>query len=123
MPKQILCIDDDPDILELLKLLLVDEGYDVFCTTSPSKIFELIQEFKPDLILLDINLGQYNGLQICKAMRSYSRTGEIAILIISSDEAIENAVEEFGATDIILKPFDSKLLLEKINTYLSPTSS
>lgn len=123
MRKRILCIDDDPDVLELLKLILVDEGYDVFCTTSPINIFELIQEFKPDLILLDINLGQYNGLEICKTMRSYIRTGEIAILIISSDEAIENAVEYFGATDIILKPFDSKLLIDKINKYLSPTSS
>ncbi|WP_411274573.1 response regulator [Daejeonella sp.] len=119
MSKRILTIDDDPDIIEFLDIILRHEGYDVISSSSPSNIFNTIQLQRPDLILLDINLGSYNGLEICKAMRSYIRTGETPVLIISADNAIENAVKDFGATDIIQKPFDTNLLIEKISYYLS----
>ena len=123
MHKRILCVDDDPDITALLNIILVDEGYHVNSASSPSNIFDLIQEHKPDLILLDVYMGPYNGMQICKAMRSYTRTERTPVLIITSDNEIEGAVKDFGATDIILKPFNTELLIEKIRSYLPPKDS
>lgn len=123
MRKRILCVDDDPDITALLNIILVEEGYNVFSANSPSNIFDLIQQHKPDLILLDVHMGPYNGMQICKAMRSYTRTEKTPVLIITSDNEIEGAIKDFGATDIILKPFDTKLLIEKISSYLSHKKS
>lgn len=120
MSKRILCIDDDPDIIDLLNIILVDEGYHVNSASSPSNIFDLIQEHKPDLILLDVYMGPYNGMQICKAMRSYTRTEHTPVLIITSDEDVKDVVKDFGATDLILKPFDTNLLIEKIGFYMTP---
>lgn len=123
MASRILCVDDDHDITEFLTIVLSGEGYEVFSANSPSNIFDLIQLYKPHLILLDVYMGPYNGMEICKAMRSYIRTEETPVLIISSDESIEAAIEDFGATDIILKPFNTKILIEKVNSYLSPKIS
>lgn len=119
MAKRILCIDDDVDILVSLKLILKGEGFKVFTADSPSNIFDLIQKHKPDLVLLDVYLGQYNGLEICKAMRSYLRTEKTPVLIITSDTEIENAVSDYGATDLLLKPFKTDQLVGKINSYLN----
>ena len=123
MTNRILCVDDDHDITEFLNIILSGEGYEVFSTNSPANIFDLIQKYKPHLILLDVYMGPYNGMEICKAMRSYIRTEDTPVLIISSDESIESAVEDYGATDIILKPFNTRELIDKVNSYLSPEAS
>ncbi len=120
MTNRILCVDDDHDITDFLKIVLTGEGYDVICANSPSNIFDLIQEHQPDLIILDVYMGTYNGMDICKAMRSYIRTETMPVLIITSDDALEGSIDDFGATDIIIKPFATQLLIEKVNSYLSP---
>jgi CheY-like chemotaxis protein len=117
--KTILCIDDDQDILDTFSILLTDEGYNVVTDTSASNIFDLIQEKKPSLIFLDINLGEHNGLKICKALRSDPNTQEIPIVIVSSDATIDQAINEFGATDILLKPFTVKELTDVADYYLT----
>ncbi len=123
MAKRILCVDDDPDILLSLDHMLKSEGFKVLTADSPSNIFDIIQKFKPDLVLLDIYMGQYNGLEICKAMRSYLRTEKTPVLIITSDTDVDNAVSDFGATDMLLKPFKTDELIDKINSYLNPSFS
>lgn len=123
MASRILCVDDDQDITEFLNIVLREQGYDVISINSPSNIFDLIQEYKPDLILLDVYMGPHNGMEICKAMKSYTRTEDTPVLIITSDEDVKDAVKDFGATDIILKPFKTELLIGKIRSYLPPKVS
>jgi DNA-binding response OmpR family regulator len=116
--KRILCVDDDQDILDTLNIILASEGYSVQVAISPAAIFQLIQEFDPNLILLDINMPNFNGLEVCKAVKGYLSTENTPIIIISSDERIITAIDDFGANDILMKPFQIDLLLEKIKFYL-----
>ena len=118
--KRILCIDDDQDILDTLNIILATEGYSVRVCTSPATIFQLIQEFNPDLILMDINMPNFNGLEICKALKAYLSTENTPVIIVSSDERIDQAINDFGADDIIKKPFEIDYLLEKVNQFLLP---
>lgn len=121
--KRILLVDDDQDILDTLDLILSKEGYEVETLNSPKSIFSLIQHYTPDLILLDIFMDEFNGLEICKALKSYYNTQKIPIIIISSHESIHTAKDEFGATDIVIKPFNMTELVNTINHHLSSSSS
>jgi DNA-binding response OmpR family regulator len=117
--KTILCIDDDQDILDTFNIILSDEGYNVVTSNSAEGIFDLIQQNKPSLILLDINLGEHNGLKICRALQSEPNTRDIPVIIVSSDSTIDQAINEYGATDILLKPFTVKELTDTADYYLA----
>ncbi|WP_256012115.1 response regulator [Desertivirga xinjiangensis] len=119
MSKRILAIDDDPDVLEMYSLILTMEGYDVKTLLSPDNLSGAIFDFVPDLILLDIQLGYYNGLEICSKLKSNPLTTHIPVFIISAHESIHKAKTDFNADDYILKPFDMAHLLEKIDDRVS----
>ena len=118
--KRILCIDDDQDILDTLNIILTTEGFSVRVSTSPASIFQSIQEFTPDLILMDINMPNFNGLEICKALKAYISTENTPVIIVSSDESIDTAIDHFKANDIIKKPFSIDQIVEKVKLYLDP---
>jgi len=118
MGKRILAIDDNEDILDTLNLILSLEGYEIHASLSPENIGNDIFNFKPDLILLDIQMGIYNGLDVCKKLKSNLHTQNIPVIIISSDESIEKAITEYSADDTIMKPFDISQLIHKVSKYL-----
>ncbi|MFD2164524.1 PleD family two-component system response regulator [Paradesertivirga mongoliensis] len=118
--RRVLCIDDDQDILDTLNIILATEGYSVRVSTSPGTIFQLVQEFSPDLILMDINMPNFNGLEICKALKAYISTENTPVIMVSSDESIEKAISDFGAQDIIRKPFSIDQIVEIVKLYLDP---
>lgn len=121
--KRILCVDDDQDILDIYEIILLEEGYSVKTSIFPANIFHLILEFDPNLIMLDINMQEINGLDICKEVKSYIRNKNTPVIIISSDDSIHTAVCDFGATAIILKPFKINELTEAVKYHLSHSSS
>jgi DNA-binding response OmpR family regulator len=118
--RTILCVDDDQDILDTFEILIGSEGYHVVCLQSPEHIFETIDQEKPVLIFLDINMEGYNGLDICRALGSDANTLDIPVIIVSSDQRIDSAINDYGATDILLKPFTVKELTDTLDYYLSP---
>jgi DNA-binding response OmpR family regulator len=118
MGKRVLVIDDDKAILEAVGSILKYEDYDVRTTVTPENINDDIDEFNPDLILLDINLGSFNGLQICRTLKGNPQTKSIPVIILSADDSIFDAIQIFGADDIILKPLDLNILLETVGKYL-----
>jgi DNA-binding response OmpR family regulator len=69
MSKKILIIDDDPDILEILSLILVESGYEVRMLSCGDTVFDDIKDFRPDLILMDIMLAGMDGRAICKEIK------------------------------------------------------
>lgn len=117
--KRILCVDDDQEILDIYEIILLSEGYSVKTSIFPVDILELIQEFAPDLIMLDINMNEINGLDVCREVKSYISNKNTPVIMISSDESIHTAVCDFGATAIILKPFQVDHLIETVKYYLS----
>ena len=120
MEKLILSADDDRDILDCIDLILSAEGYCVITSLSPENIFQDIIHYNPDLILLDINLGEYNGLEICKDLKSNEQTKHIIVIMLSSDDRIYEAMNCYHADAIISKPFNISELIETIDRFLTP---
>ena len=121
--KRILCVDDDQEILDIYEIILLSEGYVVKTSIFPVDILQLILEFDPNLIMLDINMHEINGLEVCREVKSYINNKDTPVIIISSDESIHTAVCDFGASAIILKPFQINDLIETVKHHLSVSTT
>lgn len=113
--KKILVVDDDDEVLETIQLILEIGGYDVEPLNDAEQIFERIEEFEPDLILLDVVLGKIDGRVICSQIKSHSDTKRIPILMMSGLYDLKEISElEAAPDDFMSKPFKMDVLLEKI---------
>lgn len=120
MPKKILVIDDDPDILEILDIIFKQEGYDVILSETGHEP-EHIQAINPDLVLLDITLkgSDTNGGEICVKIKSRPETSHLPVIMVSSEDNIKEISEMCGANAYISKPFKVSQLINKINELLA----
>lgn len=114
---RILAVDDNPDTLELISLTL-SEWYDVLVLANPIAIYDLIELFEPDLLILDIMMPKITGFQLIELLRKNPRTREIPIVILS---AKDNAREikygyKLGASLYLTKPFEPERLIKNIET-------
>ena len=122
--KRVLVADDDRDLLTLLELLLPFNGYEVRTCSNGEEVFSHIEDFKPDLVILDIHLGNVDGRQICQAIKSSEDLGPIPVIMISADdESIYNTIVSFGANDVISKPFNYSNLTDRIERQITQQSS
>jgi two-component system KDP operon response regulator KdpE len=114
---KILLIDDDPMILQLLKLFLGNEGYQVAVAASGLEGLEVAQKQLPDLVILDLMMPVMDGFETCRRLREM---GIQSILVISNrrDERSMVRVLELGADAYLHKPFELPVLLAKIRTLL-----
>ncbi len=116
MKENILIIEDDEDISHILKFSLTREGYQVKINDNGLRVENDIQTFKPDLILLDIMLGDIDGFSICKEITNY----KIPIIILTARIDITDKILglELGADDYITKPFDIREVITRIRVAL-----
>jgi two-component system phosphate regulon response regulator PhoB len=116
----IFVVDDEPDILELIRYNLVQHGYDVTGVLSGEEALTRIRSRLPDLVVLDLMLPGTDGLEICKALKHNTRTANIPILMLTarSEEADVVAGLELGADDYLTKPFSPRVLLARIKAVL-----
>lgn len=113
---RILLIDDDKDLLTILKNTLNRKGFEVKAQDKWVGGIEIIDQFKPNLIILDVFLSGVDGLDICKKIKKSPFTKNLPVLIISGFPWIsQSAIYEFGANDFIAKPFEINDLLKKIH--------
>jgi DNA-binding response OmpR family regulator len=118
--ERILVIDDDSDIRDIIRLILELEGFKVDELDNGHFVDETILSFKPQLILLDVMLGDMDGRDICKNLKSQYDTREIPIIIISATHGSKHLLGELcGADDYINKPFDIDNLISRVNFNLS----
>jgi DNA-binding response OmpR family regulator len=120
MPGQkILIADDDADILEILSLLLAEQGYEIKTLTNGEEVFESINEFQPDLIVMDVMLGAMDGRLICKDVKENPPTNRLPVILISGTHDITESLHLPGSPDdFIGKPFKINHLIEKIQKQL-----
>ncbi|MCM8832581.1 MAG: response regulator transcription factor [Candidatus Omnitrophica bacterium] len=118
--KLVVVLDDEENILEIIKINLTKEGFDVYCFETPKKFFNFLQEKIPDLIILDIMLPQMDGFEICKKIKSDQRLSSVAIIFLSAkSEEIDKVLGlELGADDYITKPFSVRELIARVKTVL-----
>ncbi|MFH0823056.1 MAG: response regulator transcription factor, partial [Pseudomonadota bacterium] len=121
MPNQkVLIVDDEPDILELVKYNLAREGYIVKCAASGERGLSLALEDVPDLVVLDLMLPGIDGLEVCRALRADPSTAQVSILMLTAKTEDSDIVAglELGADDYITKPFSPRVLLARIKATL-----
>lgn len=119
MPK-LLIVDDDKDLLEVTKSLLLKKGFEVEIDTSWEDALKRIETFKPQLIVLDVFLNGIDGLDICKKLKTMPHTKDIPVLIFSAYPSVaESVIYEYGADDFIAKPFEVNELITKVHSVLS----
>jgi DNA-binding response OmpR family regulator len=117
MIKKILIADDDPAILDSIKIILELEGYEVDTTVNGETIYKMEKEY-PALLLLDIWMSGQDGRDICKYLKSNEHTKDIPIIMISASRDIEKSARDAGAEDFISKPFEMDELLSKVSKYV-----
>ncbi|MBT4290342.1 MAG: response regulator transcription factor [Deltaproteobacteria bacterium] len=121
MPEKsrILAVDDDPMNLFLLTEFLKD-AYDIKTVTSGEEALDMVYQYKPDLILLDIMMPGIDGYEVCRLIRQDNSLTSVKIIFVSAKELLKERLHgyEVGAEDFIVKPFKQEELLAKLKVYL-----
>ena len=117
MSTKILVVDDDPNICELLKLYLENEGYTVFVAKDGQEAVNVFRNKSPELVLLDIMLPKMDGWQVCREIR---KTSNVPIIMLTAKGEVFDKVLglELGADDYVTKPFDAKEVMARIKAVL-----
>jgi two-component system phosphate regulon response regulator PhoB len=117
----ILIVDDEPDIVDMLRFNLAREGYRVLSAPSGEQALREIQRETPDLVVLDLMLPGIDGLEVCKQLRESSATAMLPIIMVTArtEDADMVAGLELGADDYVTKPFSPRVLSARIKTLLN----
>ncbi len=121
MPKEnILIVDDEEDVLELVRYNLNKEGYRTETATSGEEAMTKARAKLPDLIILDLMLPGIDGLQVCKNLKSDAKTQNIPVIMLTAkgEETDIVAGLELGADDYVTKPFSPKVLIARVRRIL-----
>ena len=118
--KHIVIIDDELDILELLRYNLDKIGYKTTCLFDGESAIKEIRESIPDLILLDLMLPGIDGLDVCRILKNSEQTAKIPIIMITAKGEDTDVVKglEIGADDYVTKPFSLKVLFARVNALI-----
>jgi DNA-binding response OmpR family regulator len=119
--KIVLLVDDEEDLIKVLKIRIVAEGYEFMSAKDGKKMLDALKIKKPDIILLDIMLPNMDGYSALREMRKDEKNANIPVIVISAKEK-KNMGELFAFEKIaffIEKPFDMKELMEKISEAIS----
>jgi CheY-like chemotaxis protein len=117
----ILVVDDDDDVLFLMKQTLQSHGYNTTISPNGENIMDILTHSPPDMILLDIQMKGIDGGTVCQLIKTNTSTAGIPILMFSSNEDIAIITKQCGADGYIKKPFDPGKFNEVIEHVLNPT--
>jgi DNA-binding response OmpR family regulator len=116
--KRLLVVDDEPDILAFLQIILEDEGYEVVTSDKGEFLEQLHNDRLPHLILVDVLLSGKDGRAIVKHLKSQPETMHIPVIMFSAHPSAERTAQQAGADDFLAKPFEIDVLLAKIAHFL-----
>jgi DNA-binding response OmpR family regulator len=116
--KKILVVDDDKDLLANMKVFLKLQGYNVAATTSCNEGLDILHSFQPDLIFLDINVGDEDGREMCRKIKGQAEYQHIPVILISANHEDLKTYLDYGANAYLKKPFALSGLINNLNNYL-----
>jgi two-component system phosphate regulon response regulator PhoB len=118
--KSILVVEDESDILELVRYNLTRDGYTVHMAASGEAALKNIKTAKPDLVLLDLMLPEIDGLEVCKRLKADPATADVPVVMLTAkgEEADIVAGLEIGADDYVTKPFSPRVLIARVRAVL-----
>ncbi len=118
--KKVLIVDDEPNIVISLEFLMMQNGYHVRVARSGEEALEIVPQYMPDLILLDVMLPFRSGFEICQTLRANKKYSSVKIIMLTAkgrDADIERG-KSAGADSYIVKPFSTKELVNKVHEIL-----
>jgi len=121
MPNKIMVVDDEPDVVDLVKLVLESDGFDVVTAYSGKECLEKLEKATPDLILLDIMMPQMDGWEVYSRLRGNPRTKDIPVAMLTAkSQSIDKMIglHVVKVDDYITKPFGRSELLERVKKIL-----
>jgi DNA-binding response OmpR family regulator len=110
----VLVVDDNADLLEMVDLTLTANGFYITCILGGKTFFETVKLVNPDLILLDVFLGDMDGRTLCRRLKTESEYQNIPVILYSAGNISDSTILQSMANVFITKPFDIKHLVEKI---------
>jgi two-component system alkaline phosphatase synthesis response regulator PhoP len=118
--KRILIVEDDEDIVKIIRTTLERDGFEVAATYDGASGMAEVRRSRPDLLILDLVLPKLQGLEVCKAIRADRGLRQLPILILTArrDEADRIVGLELGADDYVTKPFSARELLARVRALL-----
>ena len=119
---RILVVDDDVQILDMLKCTLEDEGYEVDVAADGNSALTLLTKYKPDLLLLDIRMPDLDGYEVLKLIREKSEIPVIMLTGIREPHSVHQSLD-LGADDYVPKPFYTRELLARVKNKLKRARS
>lgn len=115
-------VDDDPDILAILKMMLQTQGYEVKATTNANDILSCSGD-ENDLIMLDLWMCGIDGRDIFTQLRRQDHTKKIPVVFMSANSRLKEIAAEYQVDDYIEKPFDMSFMLDKVKSILTRNSN
>src|SRR5215217_1350549 len=118
--KKVLIIEDEKDILQLVKLYLEKEGFRTVTAMTGIEGLEQVKAENPDLVVLDLMLPGMDGLEICKRLRSKRETAMLPVIMLTAKAEESDTIVglELGADDYVTKPFSPKTLVARVKALL-----
>lgn len=117
--KKILLVDDNLAILDVLGMFFHMEGFSVKELDNGHTIYQEVSSFRPDIILLDVMLGNQDGRDICNSLKSIENTRDIPVILVSASHGVGSLYEKnCRADDFVAKPFDLNDLVETVRRHL-----
>ena len=120
--QRILVVDDEPQIVRVLKRSLMTNGYDVRTASNGNEALQVFNNWRPDLVVTDLSMPSTSGLELCKLLRAISRV-PIIVLSVKGEEKTKVEALDAGADDYITKPFGIDELLARIRATLRRLSA
>jgi DNA-binding response OmpR family regulator len=114
---KVLVVDDDSDILEVLTLILSMNGIQVEAISQGAQVYDNVFVNRPNVILLDVNLGSHDGRTICNDLKSQVETKSIPVIMFSANHNIRQSAMDNKADDFLEKPFDIDQLISRVKSY------
>ena len=123
---RILVVEDNPSFRKMLQVVLEEEGFVVLAAEDPSEVPNLAKTHQPNLILMDVVLGEASGIALCQKLKAQPYTSTIPVILLSGaqiEEEFQLQGFEEGADDYILKPISNELLVAKVRAVLKRYAS
>ncbi|MCD8739909.1 response regulator [Mucilaginibacter roseus] len=122
MVKNILIIDDQPEMLELMTDVLTPEGFTVTALLYTDNIVQTVNIHQPDIVLLDHLLAGINGGELCREIKMHPLTASLPVILLSGYPRLLEAFGDYGCNAFIPKPFDLDELITTINNCLDKSA-
>ena len=111
----VVVVDDDTDLLDMVCLMLNTPEINPFCFEDCKQVMPILDTKTPDVLVMDIFLGECDGRDLCKKVKEIERYASLPVLLYSAGEVSEASIQESGADYFLRKPFDMNVLLKQIH--------